>query len=118
MGPRNGDRDVIRDKVRMEGRYRVIAEIRPMEEKYSVIPAFLGPVLDVCIKYGGSVTSWVRSKKRNRLVGGVRNSKHLLGLAVDIVFDTEEGKRKGVRELEGKGLKVLDERDHIHVESK
>lgn len=41
------------------------------------------------MRYNGSVISWGRSKKRNKLVGGHEDSFHLSWLATDIVFDTE-----------------------------
>jgi hypothetical protein len=37
----------------------------------------------------GTVTSWWRGPKKNRDVGGVRNSAHLFGLAVDVAPDTD-----------------------------
>jgi hypothetical protein len=63
------------------------------------------------------VTSTIRTPARNRLVGGVRNSHHLHGRALDVV------RRAGVRHseieaaLRSEGLNVvesLDEGDHSH----
>ena len=65
----------------------------------------------------GRVTSTYRSPQRNRAVGGVRNSYHLFGRAIDIV------PRRGVRHadieaaLRGAGFSLiesLDEGDHSH----
>jgi hypothetical protein len=65
----------------------------------------------------GRVTSSYRSPQRNRAVGGVPNSYHLRGRAIDVV------RRPGVRHsdlegiLRGAGfhlLESLDEGDHSH----
>jgi hypothetical protein len=63
-----------------------------------------------------SVTSWLRTPKRNLTVGGVTNSAHLFGLAVDVVPDqgtswAEFGTR--ARQL---GLVVVEETDHLHLQ--
>lgn len=64
-------------------------------------------------QFPGSVTSWYRTPKRNKLVGGAIDSKHLLGLAVDVIFDNELPPAKFLRRL---GLRSLVEQDHIHIE--
>jgi hypothetical protein len=65
----------------------------------------------------GRVTSTVRSPSRNRAVGGVRNSYHLSGRAIDIA------RYRGVRHAEIDAafrragyhiLESLDEGDHSH----
>ncbi len=70
-------------------------------------------ILFVC---PGSVTSWIRSPSRNKLVGGATNSRHLLGLAVDIVLDDRASDlaifKKCAEQLD---LWLLDETDHIHI---
>ena len=63
-----------------------------------------------------SVTSWIRSRKRNADVGGVADSRHLLGLAVDVVLDdpgTREHFTKMATQLK---LEVIDEGNHLHVQ--
>lgn len=66
--------------------------------------------------YPLSVTSWIRSKSRNEALGGVSDSRHLAGLAVDVVLDSA---------LDGAGfqslcvaldLQVISESDHFHVQ--
>lgn len=64
----------------------------------------------------GSVISWLRSKKRNRDVGGLDNSLHLVGLAVDVVFDDEKQRRAGMQMAERLGLFAIDEGDHVHIQ--
>ena len=67
-----------------------------------------------------SVTSWFRSEQRNINVGGVANSFHRLGLAVDVQFD--EGFLVNVskwnRDLDILDLEAFDEGDHWHIEVK
>lgn len=61
---------------------------------------FLVFAWQVCEIYNGSITSGCRSKKRNKEIGAEDESKHTFafgwGMGVDIVFDTEEGKRAAV----------------------
>jgi len=63
-----------------------------------------------------SVTSWYRTESRNKAVGGVPNSKHLRGLAVDIVTDNAYDKNRLRDILTSFDLEVIVESDHIHVE--
>lgn len=60
---------------------------------------------------GASVTSWWRSPWKNRDVGGLANSAHLFGVAVDLVPAT------GAVESAARGLYpvVVNEGDHIHA---
>lgn len=66
--------------------------------------------------YGLSVTSWGRTAARNEAVGGVRTSKHLSWLAVDVVPDD----RSVLEELSAAaarlGLMLIDEHDHLHIQ--
>jgi len=63
-----------------------------------------------------SVTSWIRSPNHNAALGGVPTSRHLMGLAVDVVFDNPAdapGFQEAALTL---GLQVLFEGDHLHVQ--
>lgn len=62
---------------------------------------------------GIKVTSWFRNPFRNEAVGGVANSKHLIGWAFDVVpvHDLVRQKLKNIG-----FAKILDERTHFHVE--
>ena len=65
-------------------------------------------------QHPGSVTSWIRSVKRNRAVGGSPNSKHLVGMAVDVVLDDpSEDIAQTCNRLH---LRCFNEGDHVHVE--
>jgi uncharacterized protein YcbK (DUF882 family) len=79
---------------------------------------FIERVVTLLEIYPGSVTSWIRSHKRNREVGGSKASWHLAGLAVDIVLDEmEESNRISmVQRARRIGLDAIDEIDHIHLE--
>lgn len=48
---------------------------------------FIACVIQACLKFHGSVTSWIRSPVHNSRVGGAPASKHLIGAAVDVVWD-------------------------------
>jgi hypothetical protein len=39
--------------------------------------------------WGPSVTSWLRSQEHNAKVGGVPNSAHRYGRAIDVVWDNQ-----------------------------
>lgn len=66
-------------------------------------------------RYYFSVTSWWRTEKRNRAVGGAANSQHLNGLAVDVVLDDPKDQENFVADCAGLGLNVIVEGDHLHV---
>ncbi len=63
-----------------------------------------------------SVTSWIRSRKHNTAVGGVPTSRHLFGLAVDVVFDEGVDTRDFNLLASQIGLEVVVEGDHLHVQ--
>ena len=65
-----------------------------------------------------SVTSWIRSEKRNKEVGGLATSYHLSGLAVDIILDNPADKARFIKAAKRLGLDAIDEGDHVHVEFK
>lgn len=76
--------------------------------------------LDAAKKFGerfGTVTSTVRSKARNKQVGGVPNSYHLTGQAMDIARGKGISHKKIETALRRAGFDIiesLDEGDHSH----
>jgi len=70
----------------------------------------------VCLLYGLSVTSWGRSRKRNKAVGGKANSWHLDFMAIDAEPD-DPVELSELQYVCGRlGLEVVDEGDHFHIE--
>lgn len=67
---------------------------------------------------GIRVTSWYRTPEHNAEVGGVPNSFHLSGLAMDFGADTTSAKISSFEKLTG--YQIVDERNtsspHWHVE--
>jgi hypothetical protein len=81
-------------------------------------PDFCLKIREYCHVTGASVTSWIRTPMHNAVVGGVPASRHLLGLAVDVVYNlpTPEGvTRQGA--ADALGLHLIIEHDHDHVEA-
>lgn len=52
------------------------------------------------------ITSWFRNKKVNELVGGYKNSRHLLGIAVDFYIDDKERDIENIFNIIKKNLNI------------
>lgn len=73
---------------------------------------------NLCAMFDCSVTSGRRTPKRNAAVKGHPFSKHLLGLAADIVpdEDTPEMRAYIVSMAQRLGVGAKDEGDHVHLQ--
>lgn len=80
------------------------------------LPDFAVAVAQFCAETNGSVTSWWRSPARNVQVGGHRRSRHLTGLAVDVVYKPYERPAGVEVHAHALGLWLLAEGDHDHLE--
>jgi uncharacterized protein YcbK (DUF882 family) len=65
---------------------------------------FCERVNDGCQRFGGSVISWTRSPARNASIDGHPKSRHLKGLACDIVFDNPVQTWRAFGYLKDRGL--------------
>lgn len=77
---------------------------------------FAGAVLLYCKMTGASVTSWARTPAHNKQVGGVPNSAHLEGLAVDVVYDAGGDLAEREKLCTVLELRRIVEGDHDHLQ--
>ena len=63
---------------------------------------------------GITVSSWYRDPEENAQVGGVANSQHMLGVALD--FPRTRPNWEASRNLRARGFEVIAEGDHFHAE--
>jgi hypothetical protein len=104
--------------VRVVGREVSPAAERSVGQQQSEIRSqfSLNSAAAVIARYG-RVTSTLRSPERNRRVGGVPNSWHLRGRAIDVVRSREVSHAALASELRRRGFHLsesLDEGDHSH----
>jgi len=78
---------------------------------------FVQAVLTLRLRFEFSVTSWGRTDKHNLVVGGKVGSRHLTWQAVDIRLDNGTDKATFRSAAERLGLKVVDEPDHLHLQT-
>jgi hypothetical protein len=69
-----------------------------------------------CRELRGSVTSWIRTTARNHTAGGVIDSPHTFGLAVDVVYDVPLPYERASALADNLGLAVIREKDHDHIQ--
>ena len=79
---------------------------------------FIDTIKPIANMYGFSITSYYRSKKRNKAVGGNDNSRHRLWLAVDGSLDDPTDALDFINECKRQGLRALPSNDGaIHVQT-
>lgn len=76
---------------------------------------FIERVVLVCAKHRGSVSSWGRTPKHNKDVGGVEGSIHMLWLGCDVVLDVMEKNLLFEKDCSQVGLVAIYEKDHYHL---
>ena len=79
-------------------------------------PPFPTVIIALAEQIPFSITSWIRTPKRNKLVGGVPDSKHLRGLAVDLVLDDWNDALKLLALIDPSCIQVGMETGYIHLE--
>ena len=77
---------------------------------------FIMRVFALCFKHRGSVSSWGRTVKHNKNVGGADNSYHLLWLGCDVVLDDMIQNPSLEVDAGIFGLKAILEGDHYHLQ--
>ena len=80
--------------------------------------SFAVRVFGACFKHHGSVSSWGRTGKHNKDVGGVDGSIHLLWLGIDVVLDEMKKNLGFEKDCDKLGLVALFEGDHYHLQPK
>lgn len=74
-------------------------------------------MVTLAVRYNFSITSGLRSKKRNADLKGHENSRHLLGLAVDVVLDDDEDEEFFLGDVRRLGLRYKKGDTYIHVQA-
>ena len=71
-----------------------------------------------CMIWGGSTTSWGRSKIHNEAVGGVSGSAHRFWRGLDVVYDDKATFTNPKRLIDATrlGLLLIPEADHDHLQ--
>lgn len=78
--------------------------------------AFIIHVFTLLYKHQGSVSSWGRTKKHNKDVGGVTNSYHLLWWSVDVILDVNRPDPAFVSDCKLMAIRAIWEGDHYHLQ--
>lgn len=80
------------------------------------VPQFCDAVAVLGKKYSGSVTSWGRSEKHSKAVGGFAGDPHTWWLGVDMTYDALPPLGVLTEDAKLLGLKVLREGTHDHYQ--
>jgi len=89
--------------------------LEPAEPDLAIISRFLLRVIHLCRTHNASITSAYRTASHNQAVGGTPSSKHLRGLAADVVLDQVDGGGRLILHAQQLGLFALDEHTHVHL---
>ena len=77
---------------------------------------FITIVALVCAQHKGSMSSWGRTPKRNKDIGGHPNSLHMVWLGCDIVLDVMMKNTELEADCDKFGLTAIYEKDHYHLQ--
>ena len=77
---------------------------------------FIERVVLVCSKYRGSVSSWGRTPKHNKDIGGVEGSIHMLWLGCDVVLDEMKKNLEFEKDCSKLVLVAIFEKNHYHLQ--
>ena len=77
---------------------------------------YAAAVFALCFKHQGSISSWGRTAKHNKDVGGVPNSYHQLWLGCDVILDVMEKNLEFEKDAGDFCLKAILEGDHYHLQ--
>ena len=84
---------------------------------FEIRATFLEHVFRIIKVNNGSITSWIRSPAHNAQVGGLPQSLHTIGLAVDAVFDHPNDTLAAMISARTAGLHWLKEPNHLHIQA-
>jgi hypothetical protein len=73
-------------------------------------------IFTLLYKHHGSITSWGRTEKHNKDVGGVPNSYHMLWMGCDVVLDVNEPNAGFISDCELMGIRAIWEVSHYHLQ--
>lgn len=77
---------------------------------------FLLIIVGICLQYDCSVTSWIRTASRNKILGGHPESFHLAAMAIDLVPDNQAQTPKIIARLERLGVRAIANGGYIHAQ--
>jgi len=90
--------------------------LQTSEEKYEMVMKFIESILLLRCRWSFSVTSWGRTEKHNKAVGGVDGSYHLMWLGLDVELDENKKSVTFEKDCSLVGLVALWEGDHYHLQ--
>jgi len=92
------------------------AQLQTSEEGFEMVIKFIESILLLRCRWSFSVTSWGRTEKHNKAVGGVDGSYHLLWLGLDVELDENKKNVTFEKDCSLVGIVALWEGDHYHLQ--
>ena len=90
-----------------------------MKNNHTMDPReFLHVLFTIATISQSSITSTYRTPERNTHVGGHPESKHLYGLAGDLILNDKKREPLLIILVKYYGLKLVIEKDHYHIQVK